>query len=155
MSNPPDSEGEPLCCTYMWGSALAFGVLPFIHKMGEITSVWDETLKWAGYEVRQASQNSIMPNSHLLARKIRGVWIAVMWHHRCVSFFSFSAWERVILHNPIQLYCVYSDTVTDIRGTVHIIAFFQYRPMELYAMIECHYNWSFAKPLPWTVIVQS
>lgn len=111
MSNPQDIEGEPLCCTHMWESALASGALAFIHEMGEITPVWDKTVKWAGYEVRGGSQNSIMPNSHLLARKIRGVWIA----HRCV--FLFSTRERVILHNPIQLlYCVYSGTVTNIRA---------------------------------------
>lgn len=75
MSNPEDSEDKPLCCTNMCGSSLASQELPFIHKMEEITSIWDETVKWAGYEARRASQNSIMPNSHLLAGKISAsVW---------------------------------------------------------------------------------
>ena len=120
MSNPQDSEGEPVRCTHMWRSALASGALAFVHEIGEITPVWDKTVKWAGYEVRRASQNSIMPNSHLLARKIRAVWIAVMWRHRCVFFFS--SWESVILHNPIQLLCcVYSGTVIIWEDIWHLL----------------------------------
>lgn len=51
--------------------------------------------------------------------------MAAMWRHRCV--FSFLAWGRVILHNPIQLlHCVYSDTVADKTGYMtrieHVVA---------------------------------
>lgn len=135
MINPQDSEGEPLCCTHMWGSARASGALACIHEMGEITPVLDKTVKWAGYEVRRASPNSIMPNSHLLARKIAAAWIAMMWRHRCVFFFQH--WERAISYNPIQLlYCVYSGTVTNMRGYMPCTAQQQGKDRHLHKLLK-------------------
>lgn len=46
MSNPLGREDNSLCCTHMEGSTLASQGLPFIHKMGAITSIWDETEKY-------------------------------------------------------------------------------------------------------------